>query len=290
MTNLGITFETVRDKMVTIMEHDLDKEEYSEKCIPVEEPIEIAHEIPDYLRANSYNLDYIVQDIQKQTAQQICWLVLKMLQELPAGDRTIIKVIPEEFSEHTVTKLLLQQFSKRTESLRIWCSLETYHLLRKQIHSNPSAYGSFTFSDLYMGVSVEVQKIPINEIWLIDPPLWKIFMTEPLKDTHYDFRHRAHTYTTNFRMSRPINLNTKLIRIQLVIEDKIQPSIENQKEKEMDALLDRMRIPNESKTIVDSSVWLRENPENSLVVTKPKPILVQKLSPVLFNPTLSEKD
>ena len=287
MTNLGITFETVQDETVMLCENK--GEFFTERPISVGEPVHIEHEIPEYVRANGGN-DYVVQAVRDQSARQISWLILKLLQELPAPNRTIMKIDPGEFSEFIITELLLKSFRERTPSLRIWCSPETYRLLRKQVSRNPSSFGSFVFSDLYMSLPVEIHEIPVNEIWLLDPPLWKILMTEPCNDTYYDFKRRSHTYTMDFKMSKPISLGTELIRIQLNIPEEVQPEIvtvvsnKSKLEKEMEKLLDRMRIPN-TMPRTDTSVWLRGNPEDDLVVEKIKSAAVQKLAPVLFNPS-----
>jgi hypothetical protein len=228
-----------------------------------------------------------IDDINKAFERELNWLIINKLTEVPSPARVIHEVPVEDFTAKSIILLLIKYFDKRTDSLRVVCSPDTFRVLNRAIIEDESVCGSFLSRNTLMSVPVITEKIPDNEIWLINLTSWRLPMSTPNNSVEFDPRSKQYVYTRSFKMALPICVGDKLIRVKILAEDP--------KAKEMRELLDRMRLPLHVDTketplgrLMPSgeSVWLTENPEDGLCVTNilPKNISSNKTIPQMFNP------
>lgn len=219
-----------------------------------------------------------VRQINDAFERDVNWLVIKSITEVSTPNRRIITLPIAEFSADMVVKTLLDNFPRRVESMRIVCSPETYQILSHATTRDSSLSISFNFNRTILSVPVITDQIPDNEIWAIDLNSWKLLYTTPENNVDYDFSKRVYVYKRRFWMSQPLCIGEKLIRIQLLTE--------NREENEMRELMDRMRLPARDYIPPKESIWMSENPENNLCAPAKAPIAKPKAIPQLFNPTM----
>jgi len=233
-----------------------------------------------------YNKDITtcLERIKDAFDRELNWLIIKGLIEASAEGRILKKTPIEEVSTNLIAELLLEHCGERNDNRRIICSPNTYSIFRQIICEDFSVSGSFFLNNTFMGIPIDIELIPGDEIWIIDLTSWNISMTVPEDAVEFDSESRFYRYIRKFRASTPICVGDKLIRIKLIFE--------SQEEKEMRELMDRMRLPKRTAAAhlgflvpTGESIWLTENPEDGLCVTNIRPKdMRHKTLPQMFNP------
>jgi hypothetical protein len=253
------------------------------------EPYRQQSEVSEYLY--SHGLEQCVKQINKSFDDELSWLIINRLSEVPPSVRILQEVEVDQFTTNSIIPLLLTYFQSRTGTLRIICSPETYSILRLAIMSDITVCGSFMFRDTFMSIPVNIENIPDNEIWIIDLNSWRLVMTLPENTVEFDAKRRRYIYTRSFRMAEPICVGDKLVRIKLTVKEVIDPKVVAMRE-----LMDRMRLPLREPEVAISqpvgvlirsgeSVWLTGNPEEGLCITNVRSKdMRHKTIPQMFNP------